>query len=155
MEIFPNFITKEEQQTLLDWINSCDVPVLEAENFSPDKLTPRRRKVFAGDAEVFSTIQSKIQERFRCTPPDDWQGQIFIHEPGTFTRQHTDKDSLRMSLVVQQAKGGNIVHGGKSHTVPERALAVFNPKIPHAVGQIKDGTRIVVTFFWTDNQEQP
>ena len=152
MEVIHNFITEEEQQVLLEWIRRSDVPVLEADNFTPSNLTPRRLKIFAEDSEEFASVQNKIQQQLGCAPPSDWQGQIFIHEAGKFTRQHTDRDSLRTSLVVQEAiEGGNIVHGGRSHNVPERALAIFDPRVPHAVGQVKKGTRIGVTFFWKDN----
>jgi hypothetical protein len=154
MKIIKEFITEEEQQTLLDWINSNEVPVLTAKNFTPTETTPRRLKLFAGDSEHFTNIQNKIQSQIGCVPPDGWQGQIFIHEVGTFTRQHTDKNSVRMTLVIQQPnEGGNLIHGGQVYNLPERGLAIYNPKVSHAVGQIKEGTRIVIIFFCEDNQE--
>lgn len=154
IETIENFITNEEQQTLLNWIQSNNIPVLEREGVTPTKLFPRRKKIFDDGPPLFYVIQERIKNQFNLNAPHDWQGQVFVHDPGMGTRQHTDNDSIRMTLMLQRADdGGSLIHAGKPFVLPERSLSIYNPKTPHAVGQVKKGSRVVIIYFWDDSPE--
>ena len=151
VEVVQNFITTDEQQSLLTWTNTNDIPILERHDVPPSNLLPRRKKICGDGPSLFYDIQDRIKKQFNLVEPEGWEGQVFVHDPGMGTRQHTDKDSVRMTLMIQQAKEGwKLIHNGMPINTPECSLAIYNSKIPHAVGQVKNGSRVTFIYFWND-----
>ena len=157
MTIIEDFISEGERQELLDWVEASEIPVLQSPELEFTQTIPRRKKIFDDDGpQLYYDIQARIAERFGLSDrsPSGWNGQVFIHQPDMFTREHVDGNkngTFRMTLMIQRAeKGGDLIHDGNVINVPERGLATYDASIPHEVSVIESGERIVFIFFWSN-----
>ena len=158
MTIIEDFISEGERQELLDWVEASEIPVLQSPELKFTQTIPRRKKIFDDDGpQLYYDIQARIAERFGLSDrsPSGWNGQVFIHQPDMFTREHVDggkNGAFRMTLMIQGAEdGGDLIHDSSIINIPECGLATYDASIPHEVSTVVSGERIVFIFFWSDS----
>jgi hypothetical protein len=153
MLIVNEFITEEEKQEFLDWIEATEIPMLQPKNIGLHPVNNTFPNSLQITAEVGPNVYYRVQERIRerynlALPGIPRYGKVFIHNKGCFSPDHKDHVSTsRVTLVIQKAaEGGDLLHNGTAANVFEKGIVYFDATLPHEVTPVIEGQRIVFIF---------
>jgi hypothetical protein len=180
-----DFVTEEEAQTLIDWANSVKDQVKIKSRLKSDDAPGERRAEFIGNLpdapmalikEIMARAATKFGIEWFSESP--YRPRIVFHSVGADTREHVDPhggvnarhhmarfgedESWRCDqhykgnlVLVSPDSGGEFMLIDKPQGLKARSIIGFWGGIPHSVSRVEAGERILLTFGWCKNIEEP